>query len=61
MVLDHASQPLHVKPFLDEFFESKTLQDAAHTVSGIDKLNSANVRMVAEDKRTEVLAIDPAP
>ena len=43
------------------FVESKTLQDAACTASGIDELNLANVRMVAEDKRTEVLAMDPAP
>jgi len=37
------------------------LQDVARMTSGIDELNSANVRMVAEDKRTEVLAMDPAP
>ena len=43
------------------FVESKTLQDAARTASGIDELNSAKVRMVAEDKRTEILVMDPAP
>ena len=43
------------------FVKSKMLQDAARMASGIDELNLANVRMVAEDKRTKVLAMDPAP
>jgi len=43
------------------FVESKTLQDAVRTTSGIDELNSTKVRMVAENKRTEILVIDPAP
>jgi hypothetical protein len=29
--------------------------------SGIDELNSTKVWMVAEDKRTEILVMDPAP
>ena len=43
------------------FVESKMLQDAACTASGIDELNSTKVQMVTEDKRTEILAMDPAP
>ena len=43
------------------FVKSKTLQDAAHIVLGIDKLNSTKVQMVTEDKRTEIMAMDPAP
>ena len=42
------------------FVEAKTLQDAARTALGIDELNSAKLRMVAEDKRTEILDMDPA-
>ena len=42
------------------FVEAKTLQDAARTVLGIDKLNSFKLQMVAEDKRTEILDMDPA-
>lgn len=43
------------------FVESETLQDTARMASGIDELNPAKVQMVAEDKRTKVLAMDPAP
>ena len=42
------------------FVEAKTLQDAARTALGIDELNSAKLWMVAEDKRTEILDMDPA-
>lgn len=43
------------------FVEAKTLQDAARTALGIAELNSFKLRMVAEDKRTEILDMDPAP
>lgn len=43
------------------FVEAKTLQDAARVASGIDKLNSSQLRMVVDDKRLEVLCMDPAP
>ena len=43
------------------FVEAKTLQDAARMVLGIAKLNSFKLQMVAEDKRTEILDMDPAP
>ena len=42
------------------FVEAKTLQDAARTGLGIDELNSAKLQMVAEDKRTKILDMDPA-
>ena len=43
------------------FVEAKTLQDAACTALGIAELNSFKLRMVAEDKRTKILDMDPAP
>ena len=43
------------------FVEAKTLQDAACMALGIAKLNSFKLRMVAEDKRTEILDMEPAP
>ena len=51
-----ASQSLHAELSLDEFLSSPKYYRTQ--LARIDKLNSANVQMVAEDKRTEVLAMD---